>query len=689
LRPRIARPYGCTYRHPNMHAGRVPVRTFLRPFSDFWLNRCELPTMSGPSKRIDLVSEVDFRLGDLLVRPSQCTIGLAGADERIEARVMEVLVALHRSEGRTVSRDQLIEACWAGRAVSDDAIARVIAKLRLVARAADPPQFKIETVPRVGFRLEAPPTNGSAPAPAPPADAFERHRSMLSRATIAAAGVALALIAILTAWAMNSGRARDPALGEGSVLVVPFEDLSGHAEMTRLSRRAGEAVARRLTAGSVPTLLSGSPSGTDAASPPAAELLVTGTVDIEGGNTVIKGAISSRENRAVLWTGVTERPTADAVGIDEEFARLVAIALRCGLGERAAARSTLSRDVFPMLLSACEAIGVQDVRALEITRRLIDRTPTLAGAHALRAYALATQASGLDYLSDEAASMTTQMRAAAARALALDPNAVYAHAALGKRIGAEVRHHEREGHLLRALAIDPDHVLARIEYSLLLREVGRVGAARETLTRVDDSVGALINGAFLHAMAGDLRSANKLIDRLAVRKPDWARDARWVVATWWDDPSTALPKLQALAADASRTDDLACFETHLTALVRDAPRFRGLTPECAVAMKGDWKIRMLARQGDIDAAYAAMEEPLPRTRQSHMFLFYPEMKAFRADMRFVALAERLGLVSYWRATGHWPDFCSEPDLPYDCQAWGARKSASRQKAEKQRTRFRD
>lgn len=44
------------------------------------------------------------------------------------------------------------------------------------------------------------------------------------------------------------------------------------------------------------------------------------------------------------------------------------------------------------------------------------------------------------------------------------------------------------------------------------------------------------------------------------------------------------------------------------------------------------------------------------------------MKAFRQDPRFMPLAQRLGLVDYWRQSGRWPDFCSEQDLPYDCRA---------------------
>jgi hypothetical protein len=43
------------------------------------------------------------------------------------------------------------------------------------------------------------------------------------------------------------------------------------------------------------------------------------------------------------------------------------------------------------------------------------------------------------------------------------------------------------------------------------------------------------------------------------------------------------------------------------------------------------------------------------------------MRAFRRDPRFMPLAKRLGLVNYWIATDEWPDYCSEPDLPYDCR----------------------
>ena len=47
--------------------------------------------------------------------------------------------------------------------------------------------------------------------------------------------------------------------------------------------------------------------------------------------------------------------------------------------------------------------------------------------------------------------------------------------------------------------------------------------------------------------------------------------------------------------------------------------------------------------------------------------FRPPLRKFRQDRRFMQLAVRAGLVPYWRASGKWPDFCFEADLPYDCK----------------------
>jgi len=101
---------------------------------------------------VRLAREPDFSLGELTVRPSLCEVEAHGRRRRLEPKVMQVLVALARADDRVVSRDGLIDACWGGRIVGEDAINRCIGRLRRLSEAFEG-AFSIETVIRVGYRL--------------------------------------------------------------------------------------------------------------------------------------------------------------------------------------------------------------------------------------------------------------------------------------------------------------------------------------------------------------------------------------------------------------------------------------------------------------------------------------------------------------------------------------------------------
>ena len=57
-------------------------------------------------------------------------------------------------------------------------------------------------------------------------------------------------------------------------------------------------------------------------------------------------------------------------------------------------------------------------------------------------------------------------------------------------------------------------------------------------------------------------------------------------------------------------------------------------------------------------------------------LFRPALHDVWRDPRSIAAAARLRLLRYWEKSGRWPDFCSDPKLPYDCKTEAAKIPAA-------------
>jgi len=53
-------------------------------------------------------------------------------------------------------------------------------------------------------------------------------------------------------------------------------------------------------------------------------------------------------------------------------------------------------------------------------------------------------------------------------------------------------------------------------------------------------------------------------------------------------------------------------------------------------------------------------------------LFRPAMRDIWRDPRSIAAAAHLRLLTYWWKSGHWPDFCGDPTLRYDCKKEAAK-----------------
>jgi DNA-binding winged helix-turn-helix (wHTH) protein/Tfp pilus assembly protein PilF len=94
-----------------------------------------------------------FLLGEWQIDPQHNVIIKTSDSDKIEKRLIRVLVMLANNSNQVVPKDQLLKEVWQGKIVSDETISVAISKLRkaLGCNAKNPSY--IETVTGVGFRL--------------------------------------------------------------------------------------------------------------------------------------------------------------------------------------------------------------------------------------------------------------------------------------------------------------------------------------------------------------------------------------------------------------------------------------------------------------------------------------------------------------------------------------------------------
>jgi len=184
-----------------------------------------------------------FRLGEWTVWPGKGLIENGEESIRPEPRVFEVLMALARRDVNLVTKEDLIDECWEGRAFSDEPILRCISLLRSHFQDQRPYQY-IETLPRRGYRLSKPvelveSTDADPVAlPVDPARSARRWRSV-------AAIVGLGLVAVIALSWLDFSPGR--SAGVNSLAVLPVENLSDDPANAFIAEGLRNVLAARLS----------------------------------------------------------------------------------------------------------------------------------------------------------------------------------------------------------------------------------------------------------------------------------------------------------------------------------------------------------------------------------------------------------------------------------------------------------
>ena len=420
---------------------------------------------AGTVARVDLAHEPDFALGCIEVRPARREIVGDGLQETLEPRVMRVMVALARVKGEILSRDDLIESCWDGVVVGEDAINRCIGRLRKAAEASGN-AFSIETVPRVGYRLkeakaEGVPQVSSTDAPdaqplsaraamvgSPPLPATAEPRRPVSwkwRAVASAAGMLVLLTAGLALWRFwPSKPPLNPATPiEASVAVLPFVNMSGDPKQEYFSDGFSEELINVLT--NVPHLNVASRTSSFAFKGKSENIgtiaraldvhaIVEGSVRESGDHVRITAQLIDASNGYHLWSATYTRNLSDILSLQDEIARAIAVALTHKLVPAPTAlRPKIDPAVYRLYLEGVHQYNYTPPpqgarRALAIFREVTSRAPDFADGFAN----LSNTAVFLAFTSDGTPASDFALASAAAQhALSLDPRHMLARSVRG------------------------------------------------------------------------------------------------------------------------------------------------------------------------------------------------------------------------------------------------------------------
>ncbi len=160
---------------------------------------------------------VSYQFEDVILNPEAFTVEKSGRALALEPKSIRLLLYLIQNRTRAIGKDELIGKIWEDVAVTDNALARVVAQLRKALGDDVKVARYIETVPTIGYRFIAEVTEIAAPAAAPIPPAAARPAQHRARWPMAAA-LAVALIGIVTASVLWKRARAGPTRWSGTLL---------------------------------------------------------------------------------------------------------------------------------------------------------------------------------------------------------------------------------------------------------------------------------------------------------------------------------------------------------------------------------------------------------------------------------------------------------------------------------------
>jgi len=453
--------------------------TFLSPLA--YLSRC--PSSAGrrrlpaPARRF---GKLRYLFEDYALDADLRELHRGQVTVPVPPKVFDLIEYLIRERNRVVSKDELIDAVWSGRIVSEAAITTRLNVARSVLGDSGDEQRLIRTVPRKGFRFVG--------------AVQEMHKSPAT-------------------WAL-SVRSRDnttPAtsLPRLSIVVLPFANLSGDPEQehfvdgvtesltTDLSRISGSFVIGRHTAftykGNAFDLKQ---IGRDL----NVRYILEGSVQRRDTRLRVNVQLVDAETAGHLWAERFDKPIVDLFDLQDEIVSRLANTLNSRLTDEEARRSEQSPHPDSMELyfrakALLNKAGTPEhlARAKSIFEQALALDPQ--NIEAMVGTAAADWMGIAAFMSDDRIALLATAEAALAKALSVAPNHAFAHLVLGGLFISTNRALRGIAECERALELDRNSAEAHAQIGLAKYVTGR---GEETEAHINEAFRLSPRDIFAH-----------------------------------------------------------------------------------------------------------------------------------------------------------------------------------------------
>ena len=499
-----------------------------------------------------------------------------GAKLRLQGQPFEMLLMLLESPGEVITREQMQQKLWPVDTFVDfeHSLNTSIKKLRQALNdSATEPRY-IETLPRVGYRFIAPVTVAeesvgdfpalplSAPSPVDGIPGTKTEESSPRHSFAWFLGLALGAMAIAgLALLLGSAKLRDRALGimhlsrngagvagaakktRRSVAVLPLQNLSADPnqayfvdgmtdELTTDLAQFGDL--RVISRTSAMHYRDGNKTVPEIGKELGVDAIVEGSVERVGDRVRIRAQLIDCATDRHLWAQSYDRDMKDVLSMQTEAAREIADQVRGSVGSpQLNLHSTNPAPVDP---DAYEAYlkgryfwnkrtpdGLN--KSIEYFEQAIAKDPSFAAAYAGLADAYSIL--GSDVLPADVAN--SKARAAANKAIELDPSIAEGHAALALvEFYYDWNWKESEGEFRRAIELNPNYATAHQWYSYYLTAMLRFPEAVEQAEAAQqiDPLSLSINTS----VATRYRHAGRLEDAVQLNRRTLEMDPSFVPA---------------------------------------------------------------------------------------------------------------------------------------------------------------